>query len=85
MEKIQFEILEDFDINSIDIVTRNRKWAEILDQWRETTAKTLKFSLKNMSERNACCGAIQTYKRQHNLDWTTYRERNTYNVYVVRS
>lgn len=85
MGKIQFEILEDFDINSIDIATRNRRWAEILEQWRETDAKTLKFSLKNAKEKDQAVASIGMYKRAHNLDWTVYRERNTYNVYVVRA
>jgi len=85
MEKIQFEMLEDFDINSIDVATRDRKWADIFDQWRETSSKTLKLSLKSAKEKDRAVTSLGVYKRQHNLDWTVYRERNTYNVYVVRA
>ena len=84
-EKPKYEFLTDFDINDIEIATRERKWASIMDEWVKTNAKTLKFTLKNQNELAACKGAIGTYKRNHGYDWTIVREKATYNIYVVRA
>lgn len=80
-----FEFLTDFDVNSIDVATREGRWAVTLLDWLNSDTKACKFSLKSADERRRCRGALANYIRSHNLDWTVYLERNTYNIYVVRA
>ena len=80
-----FEFLEDFDINSIDVATKEGVWSQTLREWEESGAKTLKFSLKSAEEKSRCYGAVVNYNKTHKKDWTIYPERNKYNIYVVRA
>lgn len=87
MEK-NYEFLEDFDPNDIEIATQGGekgKWTNILCEWMETDSKTLKFSLKSQDEKRLCRAAISQYIRKHGLDYTIYNEKNKFNIYVVRS
>ena len=84
-EKFEFEFLDDFDINSIDVSTCSGRWAKTLYEWMQTDAKACKFTLCNQDEKNRCACALRAYTKKHNLDWTIYPERNKYNVYGVRA
>ena len=85
MRDYEFEFLNDFDINSIDLATKEGRWTITIHEWEKTDAKTLRFTLHNAEEKNACRSAVMTYIRNHKLDWTVYSERNKYNIYVVRA
>ena len=85
MKDFEFEFLDDFDINEIDVATKEGRWALTIKKWMESGTKTCKFSLHNSVEKNNCAAAVNAYIKKHNLDWTVYPERNKYNVYVVRS
>lgn len=81
----EFDFLDDFDINSIDVSTREGRWALTLREWMESGAKVCRFALHNAEEKGLCSTAIRGYIKSHNLDWTVYPERNKYNIYVVRA
>ena len=84
-EKFEFAFLTDFDPNEIEIATKEQRWAEVIKQWMDTDAKTLKFSLKNIEEKGRCRTAVNKYLETHNLDYTVYSEKNKNNIYVVRA
>lgn len=61
------------------------KYVGILQDWLETDNKTLKLVCKDANEKKNLCTCVTVYRKNHNLDYTIYRERGTYNVYLVRS
>lgn len=70
----------DFEVASKDGVYTNA-----IREWEKTDNKVLKFSCKNMKEKGSCAAAVQMYIKKYKRDYTVYREKNKYNVYVVRS
>lgn len=64
---------------------RGGAYTNAIREWENTDNKVLKFSCKNMQEKGNCAAAAQMYIKKYNKDYTVYREKNKYNVYVVRS
>lgn len=81
---IEFELLDAFDPNDIGYMQRY-KWIETILEFERSEAKAIKLVCKNQREKQCCTGAIRSYIRKHNHDWTVYPEPRSYNVYVVRS
>ena len=82
----EYEFLtDDFNIDDIEIATKEGRWSSTLIEWGNTDSKKMRFTLHNAKEKNACANAIRAYVRTHKLDWTVFCEQNKFNVYVVRS
>lgn len=60
-------------------------YVPVIEQWYETDNRTLKFKCKNDTEYKSCTSAVNTYRRNHGLDFTVFQKKANLEVYLVRA
>ena len=80
---MEFELLK--DVPDIEITRRQNKYIDPLLEWEKTDNKCIKFVCKNQAEKTNCASALANFFRKTNRDYTIYREKGKFNVYVIRA
>ena len=68
-----------------ETIGRRGKYAGIINDWSKTDNRTLKLVCSSPEEKKKIYGSVSAYKKAHNLDFTVYLEKGTYNIYLVKA
>lgn len=64
---------------------RNGIYAPIIDEWLETDNKTLKFKCKSEKEMAQAYGAVYSYRKAANLDYTIFKKKGSCELYLIKA
>ena len=61
------------------------KYTLIIEEWLKSGAKNLRFKCHTEAEMKTVRSSSASYKRKHNANFTIWKDRKTYDVYLIKA